>query len=413
MRIFLAAVILLFLLPISGLSQNWQSVFIVDSQIGYTTNTYLNPFLSEWDRNTDVGYSQISPLAQIAFSSNQFSSDITLGFAYKPFLDGRDAWLGLFGVINSRYKVADKVSLGLEAGGSRFNTFLTRDQYWLQPVLQWSPSLFTQVRFKAGSSFRSINDPDVAEDMETQRFDSYVLEFETWPSFRWQFRTSLFGNLDDPAANLGLRASMDYWATRSLKLSLNSGLERYQYQVMVDGGGGGPIGGPGGNMGEMFNESDRILRSGLGVSYQVFENIALSVQGDFLNYYSSITGEYLNDFHVSGGVRFSIKPKIGQRGKADVEWKQNDSQSVILRINHSGDGQLYILGDFNNWGSPGVALSRQSNNRYAAQLSLSPGIYEYKILLVDGDSETWIEFSEDTYTVSDGFGGVNGLIFIE
>jgi hypothetical protein len=44
---------------------------------------------------------------------------------------------------------------------------------------------------------------------------------------------------------------------------------------------------------------------------------------------------------------------------------------------------------------------------------LEPGAYEYKILLLEGESENWIEFTDETLTVSDGFGGENGLIVIE
>jgi len=44
---------------------------------------------------------------------------------------------------------------------------------------------------------------------------------------------------------------------------------------------------------------------------------------------------------------------------------------------------------------------------------LDSGAYEYKILLVEGDAEKWLELSEDTFTVNDGFGGENGLIIID
>lgn len=426
MRKLLVPIIGLLLLPTEGFSQDWQSVIMLNSRSGYTSNTYLNPFLSEWDRSADVGYLMVSPMGQLGMSSDRFSSDLTAGVVYEPFFDDRDAWSGAFALMGARYRVADRISLGAEGGISRFSTFLERDLYWVQPVLSWSPSPFTQLRFKAGSSFRKLSGGDsemneMEQEQSTQRFDSYTFELETWPNFRWQFRSSLFGNLDDPAANIGLRASADYWATRSLQLSLSSGLERYQFQIFTEnGGGGGPPGGgppgggpPGGDGTQVLDEADRLVRAGAGASYQVNRNVALSLQGDYLNYYSTVTGESTGDFHVSAGVRLSYFPRMGGGGKADVEWRQNDTQAVILNLKHSGDGQLYILGDFNDWDHPGVPLSRQSSNRYAAQLSLSSGVYEYKILLISGSEETWIDFSDDTYTVSDGFGGENGLIFID
>jgi hypothetical protein len=415
MRKFLIAVSSLFLIPLQGMSQDWQSLIMLDSRSGYTTNTYLNPFLSEWDRSGGVAYMMFSPIGRLAMNTDHFSSDLTSGFVYQPFFDERDAWSGLFAIWGARYRVADRVSLGIETGGSRFSTFMKRDLFWVQPVLTWSPNLFTQVRFKAGSSFRMLSDDTTEEEQNVQRFDNYSFEFETWPNFKWQLRSSLFGNLDDPAASIGLRASADYWVTRSLQFNVSAGLERYQYQVLMQNGGPGgpPIGGPGGGGDQLLDEADRLLRAGTGAAYQINRNIALNLQADYLNYFSSATNESVSDVHLSAGVRLSLFPKIGERGKADVEWRQNDSQTVILKLNHSGSGQLYILGDFNDWDHPGIPLSQQSRNRYAVQLSLPAGVYEYKILLIDGSEEKWIDFSDDTYTVSDGFGGENGLIFID
>lgn len=403
---------ILLLVPLKGLSQNWQSVFMLDSRSGYTTNTYLNPYLAEWDRSAEVGYLMFSPIGQLAFNTARFSTDFTAGAVYKPFFDERDDWSGVFGMMGVRYRISDSVTAGLESGGSQYSTFLDRDQYWIQPVVRWSPNLFTQVRLKAGSSFRKLSGEIGEEEQAMQRFDSYTFEFETWPNFQWQLRSSIFGNLDDPAANIGLRASVDHRITRTLQFSLNGGLERYQYQIITENGGGPPIGGPGGGS-QIFDEADRLLRTGIAANYQMHKNVSVGLQADYLNYYSSATGESLGDVHVSAGIRLSLFPKIGGRGKADVEWKQNDTQTIILKLNYSGSGRLYLLGDFNDWEQPGIALSQQARNRYAVQLSLTPGIYEYKILLIEGSEEKWIDFSDDTYVVPDGFGGENGLIFID
>lgn len=406
----IALPVIFLLIPINSIAQDWQSVFMLDANSGYTSNTYLNTYLSEWDRTTEVGFMTFSPLGQLAYTKSRFSSDITAGYIYQPFFDDREAWSGYFSILGARYKVADRISLGLESGLSQFSTFFDRDIFWIQPVLTWSPNVFTQLRFKAGSSFRKLGS-DELENGETVRFDSYSFEFENWPNFKWQLRSSLFGSLNDPSASLGLRASADYWVSKKFQVKMGGALERYQYQVMAQNGGGGtpPIGG-----GETtMEDADILLKGGVGATYHVTPNIALSLQGDYLNYSSSATGESTGDMFVSAGVRFSLFPKLGERGRADIEWQQNDIQTIILKLNHPGEGELYILGDFNDWEHPGVALSKQSRNRYAAQLSLDPGVYEYKILWLDGSEEKWIEFSDETYTVSDGFGGENGLIFID
>jgi hypothetical protein len=417
MRLTIAAMMLILITPLTSLAQSWQSALLLDARSGYTSNTFLNPFMPEWDQTSETGYAMFAPMGQILYMGNRFSADATTGFVYEPFFDERETWTGMFGLLSARYRLSDRTALGAETGTSRFSTFTNRNLYWIQPVFTWSPALFTQLRFKAGSTFRTS---DLIEEEEngrqTQRFDTYTIEIETWPDFRWQLRASLFGNLDNPIENVGLRFSADRYVTRNFQLSFNTGLQRYNYQILAQDGGGAPfppITGPGGGNEQLMDEADRLLRAGTGAVWQVHRNVAFAIQADYLNYYSSAADESSNDFHVSAGVRFSIYPRMEGRGKANVEWSTNDRQTVTLRINHQGSGQLYILGDFNDWDHPGIPLSRVSSNRYAAQLDLDPGVYEYKILIIDGQEETWIDFSDETYTVPDGFGGVNGLIFID
>ena len=405
-----------------GFSQNWQSLIMLETRSGYTSNTYLNPLLPEWDRTADAGYIMFSPIGQFLMNTERFSTELTAGGAYKSIFDDRDAWSGLFGMTAARYRVGNRVSLGVEGGRNQFSAISGREFYWVQPVITWSPSLFTQLRLKAGSSFSKLTMEEAEQDeanqtaqSERQRFDRYTIEFETWPDIRWQLRTFLYGSLDDPTANLGLRGASDYRITRSLQWNLYAGLERFQYQVVFQNGGdrGFPPAGPPGGGEQVLDESDRLMRAGTGFTWQINRNLALNLQADLMNYSSSATDETLGDFQVSGGVRFSLFPRIGGRDKADIEWRQNDLQTLILKLNYSGDGQLYILGDFNNWDHPGKPLSRQSRNRYTVRLDLQPGVYEYKILLIENGEELWVDFSDDTYTVPDGFGGENGLIFNE
>lgn len=400
-------------LPMQIIAQDWQAVFLLDTRSGYTGNTYLSPYLAEWDRSSDSGYFLVAPLAQVAFATDRFSVDLTGGTVYQPFFDNRDSRNGLFGALTAQARLSDKVSAGVETGASRFKTIIDRDLYWVQPVITFTPSLFTQIRFKAGSSFRTLYNFDEEGGDVNDRYDSYTLELQTWPDIRWQIRSALYGNISDPTANIGFRLSADHRVNRSLKFMISSGLERFGYNVTTDTGGGGipPIGGPGGQ--QTVSEADLILRAGLGAYYQLNSNLTLLLQGDFLNYSSSATGDSFNDIHVSGGVRIALFPSFSKKNKAEVEWRTNGSQSVILKINYKGEGRIYITGEFNDWEKPGIPLSHQTGNRYAVELSLDPGVYEYKILLVEGSDERWIDLSEDTYTVSDGFGGANGLIFID
>lgn len=401
-------------IPIQGFTQDWQTAFLLNTRTGYTSNMYLNPILSEWDRAENTGYLLISPMGNLSVSSGRLFTDLTAGAAYEPFYGSRDAWFGGFSILNTRYRLSKRWRLGAEAGAGYYSTAFDRTIYWAQPVLSWSPGLFTMVHFKAGPSFRKVEPDPETEQNETEQFNTYSVDFEYWPNFNWQLRGGVFGSLEQPMENAGFRISADYRFTRNFQLSLRSGLERYQYQILTETGGGGsfpPTGGPGTGE-QLIDEADRLFRAGVGTTYRVSSGLTVTLSTDYLNYYSTATEESISDFHLSGGFRISLFRSDARSG-ADIDLQQNGNQAIILNLNYSGEGQLYILGEFNDWQKPGIPLNRQSRNRYVAQLSLDAGAYEYKILLVEDSEEKWIELSDDVYTVSDGFGGENGLIFID
>ena len=119
---------------------------------------------------------------------------------------------------------------------------------------------------------------------------------------------------------------------------------------------------------------------------------------------------------ISGGVRLSLQPNIIRRSSNRViepEWEKRREQLMAMNINFSGGGRLYLVGDFNNWNRAGIPLTQQNKKTYAAEISLDSGAYEYKILHVEGDTEEWLKFSNDTYTVDDGFGGENAMLLVE
>ncbi|MEX0648698.1 MAG: glycogen-binding domain-containing protein [Balneolaceae bacterium] len=397
----------------AAFGQDWQAAFNLDSRVGYTTNTYLNPFISDWDPSVNTGFGFLAPVARVSMNKNNFSSDMTGGIVYEPMFDGQPSWKGGFGVLGSRYRLTEKLFGGVEAGGSYFSGASEQKLFWMVPVITFSPSLFTQFRLKAGSSFRESS---VEEREGYSRFDSYSFELETWPGFNWQLKGGIYGNLDQPANGLSTVISADHLFTTSLRFSVRAGLESYQYQVATETGGGGqpPVGGPRPPGEQISDEADRFFRIGISSTYQVNRSFAVTLNADHLSYFSTVSDEVPTDVHISAGFRYSFSPGPGTKSRAHAEWKQNGSQTIFLRIKGAENGQLYLIGDFNDWEHPGIPLSRQQQNRYAVQLALEPGAYEYKILLIDSSGEeTWMELSDDTYTVPDGFDGENGLIFIE
>ncbi|MEX0928104.1 MAG: glycogen-binding domain-containing protein [Balneolales bacterium] len=403
--------VILFFLPFVGSAQQWQGQFTIDSRAGYSTNTLLNPFSGEWNRSSGSGYGLVAPMGQLSWTGKYYSADMSGGGVFEPYFDGRETLRGGFALMNFRRRLGSSWSVGAETGGSYFSRTLDRGMAWVQPTISWSPTLFSQVRLKAGSTFRGYSQADFID-----RFDLYGLEYEVWPTFTWKISSGVYGNMDNPTGNLSFLINTEHHITESLRFSARLTADRYIYELIQEGGGNGPgspFAGTGDGEGSVFNETDRLLRAGITGRLRLSQSFSVSLNLDHLSLHSSAAEGTPMDYHFSTGVQYTFTPRLNSRGTAQAQWDQREKQTVSLKINYSGDGQLYLIGDFNDWENPGIALSRQSSKSYVTQLELPTGSYEYKILLIEGSEKRWIEFSEDTYTIPDGFGGTNGLVFIQ
>lgn len=415
MRIGLMAVAMLCSVSNIAFSQQWQTAVSVNSRVGYTSNTYLNPYFSEWDRTVEGGYGTLTTLGQAIWFDNNNEVEMTGGLVFEPFLGDRTSWNGGLALANYRYKFNNRISAGVETGGSYFSSDFKRTLFWAQPTLSWFPGLFTNIKLKVGSNFRRYDDfvIDSVSIDSRNRIDLYALEVETWPSFRWQLTAGLYGNLDNlPAIGEGFSsvATVSHIFSGGERIRLVLGLDRYQNQITTTTGGGGF---PPGGTTESIRQTDQLMRLGLEGSFPVNNRISLFLDLTGLQYQSDATTNNLNDYQVSGGVRLNFRPgRSGGRSGIIPEWDKNSGRQEI-QIRYAGEGQLYLIGDFNNWKRPGIPLVEQAENRYVAQLDLEEGAYEYKVLQVQGGEEEWISFSEETYTVDDGFGGTNAMILIE
>lgn len=403
-------------------SQNVEGFLSLDSGIGYTSNTFLNPFINEWNRTDLVSYSSVSPSGQVLWNTENFSGDLSTGYVYQPFFDDRTNWSGFYGNSNVRYRLNSKWMTEVQVSGSQFSSTFDRSLVSVLPSLTWSPSFFTRVRARAGSSFRSYNNLE-ATDGQTEfsdRLDLYGLEVETWPSFNWRLRAGFNGNFnEDLVGNHTLSLGLERIIRQNWRLSFQAATDRYTTEVVTTTGGGGtpPIGGPsgGGEETTSVKESDRLIRTGISLSRTFFERLTATASLSHVQFLPS-EQESISDIQTAINFRYSfpVSGFISSRKKnINPSWSDEGDGVVFVSVNYRGDGDLYLVGEFNNWGRPGIPLSRQTERRYAAQLELESGIYEYKILRVTNGEEDWINLSDDAMTVSDGFGGENGLIYID
>lgn len=422
MRIELIYLILILsMLPCLTLAQNWQTVLSVDSRIGYSSNTYLNPFFAEWDESVESGYGLVSVFGQSFWSDNRNSIDLTAGLVAEPFFGNQNVWRGGLGVIDYRRTLSPSFNGGLEAGGSYFSSSFNRTMVWGQPYLTWFVSPFTSLKFKAGVNHRAYT--NFSDSLDTnRRFDFYGLQFESWPSHNWQLKAGLFGSFDKfPSIQeqFSSSVSVGYVFLNGTSITATAGIEQYGFDFTTTTGGGPPGGPPFGgppSQTETNQEFDRIIRGGITGNYPVNKTVSVFASVEGLNRNISTAAEDINDIQFSGGVRLSFQPDIISRSSHRViepEWMKKSDRLMRMNINYSGGGRLYLVGDFNNWNRMGIPLTKQSKKTFVAEVSLDVGAYEYKVLHVEGDTEEWLKFSKDTYTVDDGFGGKNAMLLVE
>jgi hypothetical protein len=87
------------------------------------------------------------------------------------------------------------------------------------------------------------------------------------------------------------------------------------------------------------------------------------------------------------------------------------SQSFV----YEGEGgaeleSVHVSGSFNAWADPGTALVHDGDSdRWALELELAAGSYQYKFVL---DGSDWIADPNNSETEGDGYGGINSIVVV-
>ncbi len=235
---------------------------------------------------------------------------------------------------------------------------------------------------------------------------------------KWKIQGSGYGLAGENLLNNhSVALSLSRLIQQKVGITLSASINRYTNNFAVSPETGGLLSGPDqpGTEDEIIKQTDRLLRSGITVSFPIARNVTGSGTVGHHTFWAG-NGESRSDIAASVGIRYSVSGSSlfnRRHNRLEPEWEKRNNDAVVVSVNFSGDGDLFLTGEFNDWERPGVALSRQNRKSLAAKVELEPGIYEYKVILLRDGEESWVELSDDTMTVSDGFGGTNGLIFIE
>jgi len=82
------------------------------------------------------------------------------------------------------------------------------------------------------------------------------------------------------------------------------------------------------------------------------------------------------------------------------------SQCVCLEITWPGAQEVSIAGSFNDWHPSVTPMIRLSDGKWAKELSLAPGRYEYRFV-VDGE---WVDDPAATELIPNAFGSANAVL---
>jgi 1,4-alpha-glucan branching enzyme len=105
-------------------------------------------------------------------------------------------------------------------------------------------------------------------------------------------------------------------------------------------------------------------------------------------------------------VKAAVRPEAAA---SSTVWKtpaEKSATTVHLEIYAPAAQEVYIAGSFNDWRPSATAMLASGGGRWARDLALSPGRYEY-LFLVDG---TWVPDPSAKEYAPNPFGGVNSLL---
>lgn len=98
----------------------------------------------------------------------------------------------------------------------------------------------------------------------------------------------------------------------------------------------------------------------------------------------------------------SVKPKPSGRTKASTP----KTQLVRIEFTHPTAFNVCLAGTFNDWHPGAIDMIALGNGRWAKELALPPGTYEYR-LVVDGE---WMADPHAPESAPSPFGGGNSIL---
>lgn len=412
----------------SARAQELRGFLVLEGDPGYLTNAYLDPGFATWAPEVETAFGSVGGTGLLEWSSGRTTATGAATVRWIGFADSTPAWHAYLFKGGLERRLGDRVGLAADAAFSEFRRPAERRTLWGQAALRWTVS--PRVRLSLGPGLASRRFPiAAAEEDDGGLLDppvdiggppdpgpsgeadatSYLLlvGLEAWPGRRWLVRAEAFGARTS-APDLGL----DYEGgggslrlTRRLgsRLSLSAGgaIEGFGYRAATEATDGSTAEVP---------ADDLIWRGELGLGWAVGRRAELRARLAGLGRSGGGDEEGL-DLYASAGVRIALGGVLAGPRRSPPLWTRTP-EGMRVRFRYDGAGRVFVVGDFNAWAEPGVPLRPEGGGVHAATLELEPGSYRYRVRVVEGERERWLELPEGTPTVEDGFGGENGLLVV-
>ncbi len=399
-------------------AQNLETEVTLSAGSGYASNSYLIPMIPEWERRYISAFTTFTPSARMRYAGSGRSITVNGIGQLLHFYDERPTWGGGYLTTTFRQRLSSSFTARASGGLGSHATSYNRDLQWLQLGVDWLATSSTRLEATAGSGWRTIRNLENMDDM-TDRFTTYSLGIEYWPSFRWRLRMNFNSNLDhlsSPGDGFSSTVSATNHRFNGLVLMLETGLEQYTvaFQSSRETETGSTDNGLFNDDENTLNIQNRFHRTTFRASYPVSGRITLTGTVAGLLWFSSADDEIEPDYQISAGIQVPFSLRRVRSGELrSLDFESERSGRTTLTVRYRGDANLYITGDFNDWEDPGIPLRKTNRNRYSVALDLSVGMHQFKIAKRENDELEWLELPDDAPTVNDGFGGKNGRIIID
>ncbi len=408
---------------------------------GYLTNGFLEPAFSGWTPGLDSGFGTLGATGALEWSASATTVSLVGRARWMAVAESSTTWSSYLGRASLRQGLAEPLALEVEGALSEVRETTDRRTLWARTLLAWTVS--PRVRLRVGPAVAQRRFPGLERSFDpgdapappgtpgppsaasvvgpipgaTARVNGtgdvtavatsrlLSLELEAWPGSRWRVDGRLHGghtDSDDLAVDYvggGGSVRLTRWVGSDASLSVGGGLEGFGYRAAVESGDSTPE----------VPEDDLLWHAEASASWPLGTGIELRGRVAGVGDARSSAGA---DVLASVGLRVATGGRLGSAGERAARIWSPVPEGVRLSIPYRGEGRLHLTGDFNDWADPGLELRSAGGGVRTTTLGLEPGVYRYRIRVVEGDEERWLELPEGVPVEEDGFGGTNGVLVV-